>query len=160
MGHLSLVTTIIILLIFGAITAAIGQRKNLPLGGSFALGALLGIIGLIIVIFQKPGLPTAPPGMRAVKCSRCNTIQNIPETQPEYECWQCKGVHRLWGAPDTPQKSTTAARSSEAKTPQKSTKVKCSKCQHVQAVPVSQAKFACAECGAKLKRKTQPAEHS
>lgn len=96
-------TTIVILAICGAITAAIGQKKNLPTGQSFALGALLGIIGIIIVLVQKPGLPTAPPGMRAVKCPRCNTIQNIPESQPVYECWQCKASHRLWG--DAPQTS-------------------------------------------------------
>jgi hypothetical protein len=91
-------TLIVILLIFGAITAAIGQKKNLPVGQSFALGALLGIIGVVIVIVQRPGLPKAPPGMRAVKCPRCSTIQNIPETDPEYVCWQCKAAHRLWGA--------------------------------------------------------------
>jgi hypothetical protein len=68
------------------------------LGQSFALGALLGIIGLIIVIVQRPGLPKAPPGMRAVKCPRCNTIQNIPEMEPEYVCWQCTAAQRLWGA--------------------------------------------------------------
>jgi hypothetical protein len=61
-------------------------------------------------------LPKAPPGMRAVKCPRCNTVQNIPETRPEYECWQCKAAHRLWEtAPQStprapaPQKSTTVS---------------------------------------------------
>ena len=34
-------------LIWGGIAAQIGQRKNLGAGGSFALGALLGIIGVI-----------------------------------------------------------------------------------------------------------------
>jgi DNA-directed RNA polymerase subunit RPC12/RpoP len=91
-------TIIVICLIFGAVTAAIGQKKNLPVGQSFALGALLGIFGAIIVICQRPGLPKAPSGMRAVKCPRCNTIQNVPETQPEYVCWRCKAAHRLWGA--------------------------------------------------------------
>jgi DNA-directed RNA polymerase subunit RPC12/RpoP len=91
-------TIIVICLILGAVTAAIGQKKNLPVGQSFALGALLGIFGAIIVICQRPGLPKAPSGMRAVKCPRCNTIQNVPETQPEYVCWQCKAAHRLWGA--------------------------------------------------------------
>jgi len=91
-------TIIVICLILGAITAAIGQKKNLPVGQSFALGALLGIFGAIIVICQRPGLPKAPPGMRAVKCPRCNTIQNVPEAQPEYVCWQCRAAHRLWGA--------------------------------------------------------------
>ena len=95
---MGLETLIVICLIFAAITAAVGQIKNLPVGQSFALGALLGIIGLIIVIVQRPGLPKAPPGMRAVKCPRCNTIQNIPEMKPEYLCWQCTAAQRLWGA--------------------------------------------------------------
>jgi NhaP-type Na+/H+ or K+/H+ antiporter len=56
---------IVTCLVFGAITPAIGQKKNLPVGQSFALGAVLGIIGLVVVIFQKPGLPQAPPGIRS-----------------------------------------------------------------------------------------------
>ena len=91
-------TIIVICLIFGAVTAAIGQKKNLAVGQSFAPGALLGIFGAIIVICQRPGPPKAPPGMRTVKCPRCNTIQNVPETQPECVCWQRKAAHRLRGA--------------------------------------------------------------
>jgi hypothetical protein len=50
-----------------------------------------GVIGIIIVLIQKPGLPPAPAGMRAIKCPRCNTVQNVPRniTDTEYECWQC-----------------------------------------------------------------------
>lgn len=82
---------IVAALICGAIAAAIGQKKNRGTGESFVLGAVLGVIGIIIVLIQKPGLPPAPAGMRAVKCPRCNTVQNIPRntTDTEYECWQC-----------------------------------------------------------------------
>jgi hypothetical protein len=52
MSSQSLGTIIVVSLICGAITATIGQKKNLPVGGSFALGALLGVIGVIIAIFQ------------------------------------------------------------------------------------------------------------
>ena len=76
-------------LIWGGIAALIGQRKNLGVGGSFALGGLLGIIGVIIVICQKSGLPPAPAGTRAVKCPRCNVVQNIALAAPSYDCWQC-----------------------------------------------------------------------
>ena len=55
MGHVGLGTVIVICLIFGAVTAAIGQKKNLAVGQSFAPGALLGIFGAIIVICQRPG---------------------------------------------------------------------------------------------------------
>jgi hypothetical protein len=81
---------IVICLICGAIAAAIGQKKNLGTGESFALGAILGVIGIVIVLIQKPGLPPAPAGMRAVKCPRCNTVQNIPRSDTGYECWQCQ----------------------------------------------------------------------
>ena len=93
---MNLGTVIVICLVFGGISAVIGRAKNRSIGESFVLGAFLGIIELIIVICIKPGLPQAPPGVRAVKCRTCNTVQNIPETQPVYECWQCKATHRLW----------------------------------------------------------------
>jgi hypothetical protein len=78
---------IVVCLICGGIAAWIGQTKNLRVRDSFMLGTVLGVIGIIIVICQKPRLPEAPPGMRAVKCPRCNAVQNIPQTQPEYGYW-------------------------------------------------------------------------
>jgi hypothetical protein len=91
-------------LIFGAITAAIGQKKNFPVAESFLWGALLGIIGVIVVIVRRPALPKPPPGMRAVKCPRCNAVGNRPETQPKYVCWQCKAAYHVKGwTPQTPQ---------------------------------------------------------
>jgi len=41
---------------------------------------------------------------------------------------------------------------------QKSTNVRCNKCEHVQAVAQDQVTFFCAQCGTKLKRRTQPAK--
>jgi MFS family permease len=81
------------MLICGAIAAAIGQKKKFSAGGCFALGAVLGVIGIIMVIAQRPALPKAPPGMRVVKCSRCNAVQNIPLSQTEFHCWQCQFVN-------------------------------------------------------------------
>jgi len=46
----------------GGICAAIAQKKNLNVRKSFTRGALLGVIGIIIVLKQEPGLPKAPPG--------------------------------------------------------------------------------------------------
>lgn len=69
----------------------ISDRKNLGAGSGFVLGAFLGIIG-IIVACQKPGRPPAPAGLRAVKCTRCNAVQNIHKGQTQFECWQCKTV--------------------------------------------------------------------
>ncbi|WP_152531199.1 hypothetical protein [Mycobacterium sp. UM_CSW] len=151
-------TFIFFVLIFGAITAAIAQRRHLgsPVGW-FVFGALLFIVALPMAIFSKPGLPQAPPGMRAVKCPRCNAVQNIPATQPEYECWQCKAANRLWepqpvksaARPAAPQKPTVAPPKPEGE----SSKVRCHHCQHVQVVPRDQLTFVCEQCNTKLKRR-------
>jgi DNA-directed RNA polymerase subunit RPC12/RpoP len=81
-------------LIVGAVScagicAAIGQRKNLDVTESAFWGFFLGIFGIIVVVFQSPELPAAPEGMAAVKCPRCNAVQNVSHGQIEYECWQC-----------------------------------------------------------------------
>jgi hypothetical protein len=89
---MSLLALLVRCLIWGAITAAIGQSKNYPVGESFAWGALLGIIGLIVVVCRKPALPPAPPGMWVVKCWHCNAVQNVPHTQTEYSCYRCGAV--------------------------------------------------------------------
>jgi len=74
-----------------------------PAGSGFALGGLLGILGVIIIICQKPGLPPAPAGMRPVKCTRCNAVQNVPLGQIQFECWQCKTVIPLLLPSGTPR---------------------------------------------------------
>jgi hypothetical protein len=139
---------IVFWLICAGIAALIGQKKNLPIKDSFTTGALLGIIGVIIVICQKPGLPQAPPGMRAVKCPRCNTVQNVPDKQRVYECWQCKASNELWAAPPPSAAPAPALKSAVQKT-----KVRCHACQAVQTVPVNQPTFVCEQCGTKLRRK-------
>lgn len=140
-------TALVICLIMGGVAAAIGRAKNLPTGQSFALGALLSLIGVIIVICQKPGLPQAPPGMRAVKCLRCNTTQNVPESQRVYECWQCKDSHELWAAPA----DAAAAQMQPPKPVKSTTKLRCHACQHVQHLLVIEPTFTCDECGAVTK---------
>ena len=61
--------------------------------GLFALGALLGVIGIVIVLFLPAELPKAPNGMLAVKCPRCTTVQNVRLGLGDtFECWQCKAI--------------------------------------------------------------------
>jgi hypothetical protein len=86
---MSLLTVIVFALICAGICVAIAQKKNLDTGESFVLGALLGVIGIVIMLIRKPGLPKAPPGMRAVQCPRCNTVQNIPHDNTRYDCYEC-----------------------------------------------------------------------
>ena len=76
----------------------IGQKKNIDLGTSLTLGVLLGLIGVVILLFMRTELPKAPAGMIAVKCSRCNTVQNVAMEQAMFECWQCKTTEPLHGA--------------------------------------------------------------
>ncbi|MGB8390952.1 superinfection immunity protein [Mycobacterium sp.] len=53
----------------------------------------------------------------------------------------------------TPPQSTPIALDAPQKlAPRQSTNVKCYKCQHVQAVPLSQPTFICEQCNTKLKR--------
>jgi membrane associated rhomboid family serine protease/ribosomal protein S27E len=105
-----------------------------------------------------------------VGCPNCPHVQAVPRSQPTFVCEQCGAKLKRRTQPDTG--NTTALSSaglwgtvpqgtpSAPNTPQKSTKVRCNKCQHVQAVPLSEATFECAECGAKLRRKTQSATSS
>ena len=69
--------------------AVISQRKNTGASNGFLVGLVLGVIGLVMVLLWKPGLPAAPAGLRSVKCPRCNAVQNVDAAEPTYECWQC-----------------------------------------------------------------------
>jgi hypothetical protein len=82
-------TVIVIWLICGIITLLIGRKKNIHPFGSFVMGAFLGLIGIVLMLFLPTELPKAPKGMIAVKCSRCNTVQNVAMKQATFECWQC-----------------------------------------------------------------------
>lgn len=59
-------------------------------------------------------------------------------------------------------KATKQQHSGESTKTQEATenasKLRCARCQHVQAVPVSQTTFECEQCGTKLRRRTAPAE--
>jgi hypothetical protein len=142
-------TTVLIWISCGIITLLISRKKNGPSPfGSFLLGLLLGPIGIIIALLEKPQLPKAPKGMRAVECPRCRAVQNVPDGQRVYECWQCKSAQELWGAP-----VSVAADPGQQPPAVLASKIRCHTCEHVQSVPVSKSTFVCEQCGAKLKRK-------
>lgn len=166
---MDLESVIVILIIFGGITAAIAQAKNLrPVWHWFVIGGLLGIVGVIIALCTKSGLPQAPPGMRAVRCPRCNTVQNVPDMQEILQCWQCQASYRLWvpgqGKPFDPvpitsanaeegPKNTGLPQSKKLRSVGTRSRVRCHHCRHEQMVPVNQTTFVCDECGTKLRRK-------
>jgi hypothetical protein len=87
---MSIETLIVFWIIWLVIALIIGQHKNIDLTTTLVLGGLLGLIGVVILLCMKPGLPKAPAGMYAVKCARCSAGQNIPFGQAEFQCWQCK----------------------------------------------------------------------
>jgi phage FluMu protein Com len=68
------------------VAVLVGRKKNIPPGDCWALGLVLGWIGVVILLCMKTRLPEAPKGMVAVKCPRCNTVQNV--AGPSH-CFQC-----------------------------------------------------------------------
>jgi membrane associated rhomboid family serine protease/ribosomal protein S27E len=116
---------------------------------------------------RTPSAPAAPRTFTNVGCPNCQHVQAVPLSQPKFVCEQCKAHLMRRTQPDTgdttalssPGLEGTAPQSTPSvpNGPQKSTKIKCFKCEHVQAVPRSQETFECAECGAKLRRKKLPA---
>jgi hypothetical protein len=149
-------TVMLILLAVGyfipTIIAATRHVRNV--GAVIVINLFLGwtVIGWVIALAMAFG--SAPPraviplGMQTVMCPRCNAQQNIPVGAPTFECWQCKYVAhqgpsplaRWRGKPTAPPAVETI-------------NVKCHACQHVQAVPVNQARYVCEQCGKKLIRK-------
>jgi len=76
----------------GAITNAKGRGWLPGLIG----GGLLGIFGVIVAAFMRPG-STAPPGMESAVCPRCNAEQNVPIGDRSFECWRCHYVAHVQG---------------------------------------------------------------
>jgi membrane associated rhomboid family serine protease/ribosomal protein S27E len=145
--------------------------------GGFVFGVLVAIIltragRITSAVADDPGAPQRTPSAPAaprtfanVGCPNCQHVQAVPRSQPKFVCEQCKShlMRRtqpdtanttVWSSPalgGTAPQSTTSA----PNTRQKSTKVKCFKCEHVQPVPLSQPKFVCEQCKIRLMRRTQ-----
>jgi ribosomal protein S27AE len=144
---------IFVWLICGVIAAVISDRKNNGAGSGFALGALLGIIGVIIVACQKASLPPAPAGMRALKCPRCNAVQNIPIAATSLDCWQC---HLTAPVQVPPWVAAQAAKASGANKRMPANKaavaeqpkrvIRCPLCGAEQRIPATAARFKCGKC--------------
>lgn len=123
---------------WAAVCAAIGQHKNLDPTESAFWGFFLGVIGLIVVLFQSPRLPAAPEGMAAVKCPRCNAVQNVAGGRTEYECWQCHQVNPI-AVIVPPVRGVTEG-------PKRS--ARCPECQIPKKIPVAATTFWCPYCRA------------
>lgn len=140
-------TVLVMSVICAGIGAAISNSNNRGVGEGIALGALLGIIGVIIAVCLKKQLPEAPAGMFATKCPRCNAIQNVPAGQPEYECWQCHTTSpspsaALAAAPAELQRKVKCGNCSELlEVPFQDTTmtIKCPRCQMNLTIPAKQA---------------------
>lgn len=74
----------------GLIAARVANNRNAqPPIRYFLLGTILPIIGILIAAIVPP---TAPPGMTAVNCPRCNARQILPKGAGKLECRQCRGA--------------------------------------------------------------------
>ena len=105
---------------------------------------------------SETATPSTPRNFTNVGCPNCAHVQAVPLSQPKFVCEQCKAHLMRRTQPDSGAMTTLPSAGSGGSGPvRKSMKVRCIKCQHVQAVPVSEAIFKCAECGAKLQRRTQ-----
>lgn len=92
----------VIWLMCAAGSAAIAQGKGLSPVHGFVVGMLLGPIGLMIAVFQRSAVPTAPPVpqgvvipptstpvMVAAKCPHCQSFNQVPAPAPQFGCGQC-----------------------------------------------------------------------
>jgi hypothetical protein len=147
---MSLGFLLFVLLLCITASVAIGRRKNIDTAECVALGLLLGVIGVLIVVCMKPRLPKAPVGMRAVKCPRCNTVQNIPYGDASYDCYQCHTVTSVQAPRGVARPAALPAATAGL-----STYVQCYRCNHRQKVPVSARVFECSECHTGLQRKVK-----
>jgi hypothetical protein len=92
---MSMETLVFFWIVWAIIAVLIGNKKNISLVTSLALGCLLGLIGIVILLFMPTELPKAPKGMYATKCQRCTAVQNLPTGQAEFTCWQCKTAQHV-----------------------------------------------------------------
>jgi DNA-directed RNA polymerase subunit RPC12/RpoP len=119
-----------------AICAAIGNSKNLDVTELAFWGFFLGIIGIVVVLCQSPKLPAAPDGTAAVKCPRCNAVQNVSHGQAQYECWQCHQTNPVTISIPPPTTISTGPKQT----------VRCPTCQVAKKIPVGAETFWCPYC--------------
>ncbi|WP_143120027.1 zinc ribbon domain-containing protein [Mycobacterium marinum] len=167
--------------------AGIAKSKNRHWTEGLLLGGLLGVLGVIIELFlraQSPSLPAAgwypdpesAAGQKYWNGREWSDLPPRPATRraPQPVAEPAAALVRTKKCPDCaetiltearvckhcgfrfPGDTTQAAHSGQPHG--KLIKVRCHHCQHVQAVSVNDATFACEECGTQLKRRTTPAK--
>ena len=92
MSSSSLIMLFVLAIACGALGASITSGKNKGGVLGYALGFILGPIGVVVALLLPKDTPPAPMGMRAIRCPRCNAEQNVPASSTTNECWQCKLV--------------------------------------------------------------------
>jgi hypothetical protein len=78
-------------LIAAVVGSIIANAKNRSPIEGLLWGGLLSVLGLIILACLPSKVPAdvPPKGMEAVKCPRCNAVQNVPREDTHWVCWQC-----------------------------------------------------------------------
>jgi len=140
-----LIGLLIVWIICGFAASGVGKEKNRDAFGSFCWGLFLGVFGVIIVALLPTGSPPPPQGMSAQKCLRCNAVQNIPQTDESYECWQCHLINSASAA-----REGTANGSGHVPPPPPSPgpkrSVRCPTCQNTKKIPIDAASAWCPYC--------------
>jgi hypothetical protein len=94
------------------IGAAITNGKGRGVLSGFLLGGFLSFIGIAIAAALSPvaeeEVILPPAGMKSVRCTRCNAVQNVPKTAASAECWQCHQTIAL--TPDRQRTTDPATR--------------------------------------------------
>ncbi|MDT5369891.1 MAG: hypothetical protein QOC62_4322 [Mycobacterium sp.] len=90
-----MITLLVLQLVCGIAAMTIGRSKNRTAVGSFALGAVLGLTGVLVVAVLPRANPKPRPGMVTVKCPHCSTFQDTPADNVDFECWRCPEYTRV-----------------------------------------------------------------
>lgn len=93
MFGVSLWVLVIVWLVCGGVAVAVGHARGRDALSSFLWGALLGVIGVIVVAVVDP---SAPDGLERLRCPRCDIKQNVPIVGGG-PCYQC-GTPLGWAA--------------------------------------------------------------
>jgi hypothetical protein len=81
-------------IIWSIIAALIGRARGGDAVGAFLIGALPGLIGVVLVAL----LPRRAPGAgwaQRVKCGHCGARQNSRIDGDHFDCWKCGAHHVL-----------------------------------------------------------------